>query len=97
MCLNFKVPEARDGTIVVGRSLEFPMGMPTALAVLPADYKGQASTGETDPLRWDAEYGIVGMGVFGKPEVLLDGMNTEGLTAHHLHAGRVLHLPTGQE
>jgi choloylglycine hydrolase len=83
--LTFKVPEAEDGTVVVGRSLEFPMGMPTALAVLPSDYRGQASVDEADPLRWESKYGIVGMGVFGKPDVLLDGMNTEGLTAHFLY------------
>ena len=40
MCTNFKMKQAKDGTIVVGRSLEFPTLMPTALSVLPNDYAG---------------------------------------------------------
>ena len=35
MCMTFKLPVAGDGTVVAARSMEFPMGMPTQLAVLP--------------------------------------------------------------
>lgn len=65
MCTNFKVKPADDGSIVVGRSMEFPVGIPTALAILPNDYQGAAAApagkkGKT----WTATYGVVGMSAF---------------------------------
>lgn len=50
--------------------------MPTALAALPSNHIGTS---------WDARYGIVGMVAFDNPQWLLDGMNTEGLSAHLLY------------
>jgi choloylglycine hydrolase len=84
MCLNFKVPTAADGAVVVGRSMEFPM-MPTQLAVLPVGYEGVSSVAGVRPLTWTSRYGIVGMAALGQPQTLFDGMNTEGLTAHDLY------------
>jgi len=86
MCTNFKVKPAQDGSIVVGRSMEFPVGIPTALGVLPRDYSGtaaapQGKTGKT----WTAVNGVVGMSAFGHPQWLSDGMSTAGLSAHLLY------------
>ncbi len=90
MCMTFKLPEAEDGSVVAGRSMEFPMGMPTQLAVLPSDFAGTASIGDgTRPKTWTATLGVVGMGVFGRPDWLVDGINTAGVSAH------VLYMPGG--
>jgi len=87
MCTNFKVKAAKDGAVVIGRSLEFPTLMPTALAVLPSDYSGigQAPTPGAAGRSWSATYGVVGMCAFGRPEWLLDAVNTEGVSAHLLY------------
>lgn len=81
MCTNFKVKQAADGTVVVGRTMEFPAGMPWVIGVLPIGYDGTSATpgGRT----WTATYGAIGMGV-GKAEWLADGMNTAGLSIHAL-------------
>lgn len=83
MCMTFKLPTAVDGTVVAARSMEFPMGMPTQLAVLPADFAGTASP--ADGATWTARHGVVGMGIFGKAGWLVDGLNTEGVSAHFLY------------
>jgi choloylglycine hydrolase len=86
MCMTFKLPEAEDGTVVVARSMEFPMGMPTQLAVLPSDFAGTGSTGDGESAkRWTATHGVVGMGLFGRPDWLVDGVNTAGVSAHALY------------
>ena len=89
MCMTFKLPPAADGTIVVGRSMEFPMGMPTKLAVLPSRHAGTATlgSGHHNPHTWTATNGIVGMAVFGNEAWLVDGVNTEGVSAHVLFMG----------
>ena len=86
MCMTFKLPVAGDGTVVAGRSMEFPMGMPTQLAVLPADHAGTGSLGGGGhPKTWTATHGVVGMGVFGHADWLVDGINTAGVSAHLLY------------
>jgi choloylglycine hydrolase len=84
--MTFKLPTAKDGTVVAARSMEFPAGMPTQLAVLPRDYAGTAPVGDgTDPREWTARYGVVGMGLFGHADWLVDGLNTAGVSAHLLY------------
>ncbi len=86
MCTNFKTKTAKDGSVVVGRSLEFPNMLPTAIGVLPADYAGQSLEFDGKAGKsWQAKYGVVGMSGFGKPGWLLDGLNTEGVSAHLLY------------
>ena len=87
MCFNFKTKTAQDGTVVVGRSLEFPMDLPTSLAALPSNHEGVAvvPAGAKPGKSWTASHGIVGICAFGKPELLVDGMNTAGLSAHFLY------------
>jgi choloylglycine hydrolase len=46
VCTTFKVKAAKDGSVVVGRSLEFPTPLPTALAALPI---GVACSGQAPP------------------------------------------------
>ncbi len=83
MCTNFKLQPATDGTVVVGRTMEFPNLMPWEIQVLPVGHQGSA-TGVKTGITWKAKYGVVGMGGF-KLGFLADGMNTRGLSAHALY------------
>ena len=87
MCTNFKMKPAADGSVVVGRSMEFPVGIPTSLGVLPKGFagKGAAPAGQSASREWTATHGVVGMVGFGNPHWLTDGMNTAGVSMHALY------------
>lgn len=87
MCTNFKMKPAIDGSIVVGRSMEFPVGIPTSIGVLPKGYagKGAVPAGQTSSREWVSAHGVVGMVGFGNPHWLTDGMNTAGVSMHALY------------
>lgn len=81
MCTNFKIHPADDGTVCVGRTMEFPDVIPWELAVVGT---GEHRSGVGDR-RWTSVHGIVGMSGFGEPTWLADGLNTAGLTGHLLY------------
>ena len=83
MCTNFKHPKAADGTVCVGRTMEFPDVLPWQLGIVAADFAGRSES-SSNAKTWTATHGIVGMGAF-KPNWLGDGMNTAGLSAHILY------------
>ena len=83
MCTNFKIKPSRDGTVVVGRTMEFPDLIPWEVQVVAAGVP-RASAGVKNGLAWTPQYGVVGMGAIGDG-LLADGMNTEGLSAHALY------------
>jgi choloylglycine hydrolase len=87
MCTNFRI-SATDGTVVVGRTMEFPTDMGTRITVLPTGYRG-TGTGVDGAAgkAWTATHGVVGMDAFGQPAALTDGMNTAGLY------GGLLYMP----
>lgn len=83
MCTNFKHPAAADGTVCIGRTMEFPDVLPWQLGVVASNHEGRSeSSANAKP--WTASHGIVGMSAF-KPEWLGDGLNTAGLSAHILY------------
>jgi len=84
MCTNFKHPAALDGTVCVGRTMEFPDVIPWQLAVLSAQHDGQCSV-VTGGKAWKAAYGVIGMSAFGNAQWFADAMNTQGLSAHLLY------------
>ena len=83
MCTNFKIKPSKDGTVVVGRTMEFPDLIPWEVQVVAAGVP-RASAGVKNGLAWTPQYGVVGMGAMGEG-LLADGMNTEGLSAHALY------------
>lgn len=83
MCTNFKIKPSRDGTVVVGRTMEFPDLIPWEVQVVAAGVP-RASAGVKNGLAWTPQYGVAGMGAMGEG-LLADGMNTEGLSAHALY------------
>ncbi len=83
MCTNFKHPAAVDGTVCVGRTMEFPDVLPWQLGVVATGVSftsGSSSNGRT----WTTRHGVVGMSAF-QPHWLADGLNTAGLSAHLLY------------
>jgi choloylglycine hydrolase len=83
MCTNFKIKPAADGTVVVGRTMEFPDLIPWEVQVVAAGLP-RTSAGVKDGIAWTPQCGILGMGAWGDG-LLADGMNTEGLSAHALY------------
>ncbi len=78
MCTSFQL-RAADGSVAVGRTMEFPDMLGAKLTVLP---RGLSLTSEspTGPgVSWTARYGAVGMDAVGDPQWLTDGMNEKGL------------------
>jgi choloylglycine hydrolase len=84
MCTNFKYPAAADGTVCVGRTMEFPNEIPWQLGVLASNYAGQ-STVVPNGKSWQGKYGVVGFSAFDNPQWYADAMNTQGLSAHALY------------
>lgn len=86
MCTNFKFKPAKDGSVVVGRSMEFPDLVPYSLAVLPVGYDGvSAPQGAVAGKAWTGTHGMVGVAAFGHQGWLTDGLNEKGLSAHLLY------------
>lgn len=87
MCTNFKVPIAEDGSVVVGRSLDYPATMAFQLCVMPKGVRRSAKAGEgiTDTKTWVTRHGVVGLSVYGADAAIIDGMNDAGLSAHLLY------------
>ena len=84
MCTNFKHPAAADGTVCVGRTMEFPDVLPWELAVVASDHIG-ASEASAKAKTWTATHGVIGMSAFSTPQWMADAMNTAGLSAHALY------------
>lgn len=70
---------AKDGSVVVARTLEFGMDLQSKIVVIPA---GTTLTGtlpnNATGIAYTTKYGIVGANAFGLP-VIVDGLNDRGL------------------
>lgn len=84
MCTNFKYPKATDGTVCVGRTMEFPDELPWQMGVLASNHAGKSMV-VPNGKAWQAKYGVVGFSGFGNPQWYADGMNNAGLSAHALY------------
>lgn len=87
MCTNFKAPIAEDGTVVVGRSLDYPALMGFQLCVIPRGIQRTARAGAAGAgsKSWTTRHGVVGLSVAGNDAAIIDGMNDAGLSAHLLY------------
>ncbi|MDD5771189.1 MAG: choloylglycine hydrolase family protein [Candidatus Omnitrophica bacterium] len=79
-CSDFQL-KAEDGTIVVGRSMEYPVDLHSNAVIVPAgnefisiDDKGNKG------IAWKNKYGFLGIDAFGVPNTYLDGFNEKGLS-----------------
>lgn len=73
---------AKDGSTVVGRTLEFGTSLNSQLVVWP---KGSTFTGTTpsgdNGVKFEAKYGFIGATVDKNYDMVVDGLNEEGLNA----------------
>lgn len=73
--------EAKDGSFVNGRTVEFGMSLNLAGLIVPKNYefKGTLPDG-TSGMIYRSKYAVVGASAFGAPAVI-DGVNEKGLSA----------------
>src|SRR5690348_4706995 len=82
-CTSFRI-ESNDGTVLVGRSMEFGMQLNSTLMVVPRGFRFVSpAPGGAERITWHAKYGFVAMNGRGL-DVATDGMNEAGLSVHLL-------------
>jgi len=78
-CSDFQL-KAKDGTVVIGRSMEYPVDLNSNAVAVPA---GREFTSIDDKgnkgITWKNKYGFLGIDAFGFSNVYLEGLNEEGL------------------
>ena len=82
-CSDFLV-KAKDGSVVVGRSMEYPIDLKSEVCIVP---------------RGGAKYGFLGINVYHSKDVFVEGFNEQGLSIDGLmYAGAEYQAPgAGQE
>lgn len=70
---------ARDGAVVVGRTLEFGQPLDSQLAIWPAGNSFTGSSSRGTGLRYRSRYGFVGATAATNSDMILDGLNEKGL------------------
>lgn len=79
-CSDFQV-KAKDGTVVIGRSMEFPVDLHSNVVVFP---RGMDFTSVDDKgnkgISWKNKYGFIGVDAFKIHNAYLDGFNEAGLS-----------------
>lgn len=83
-CTDFQV-KAADGSVVIGRSMEFAMGMDSEVVVFPKTEKMVSMTPDRKTgIGWKPKYGYLGVNALGEKLAFLDGMNEAGLSVEFL-------------
>lgn len=79
-CTGIRI-KPKDGSIVVGRTLEFAADLESNVVVIPRamEFVGTAP-GDKPGVRWTSKYGCAGANAFGIP-IIMDGLNEKGLAA----------------
>tara|TARA_R110002095_G_scaffold211170_1_gene199068 strand:+ start:9732 stop:10805 length:1074 start_codon:yes stop_codon:yes gene_type:complete len=69
----------KDGSVIFGRTLEFAQDLHSNIIIVPRnkEFVGIAPN-QKQGLRWNSQYGIVGMNAFNLP-IIADGINEKGL------------------
>lgn len=76
-CTGLKL-EAKDGSIVHGRTLEFGVQVNISTVVIPRGYEFVGTAPNGAGLKYKSKYGVVGCIAFNDPAIM-DGMNEKGL------------------
>lgn len=83
-CTDFKLT-AKDGTLLITRSMEFGQDLQSNLRSSPRGREFATTTPNNKPgLQWAARYGYLYLDGFGI-DASFDGMNEEGLTFEYLY------------
>ncbi len=78
MCTNLRVI-AKDGSVVIGRTMDLGINLQSKLCVFPRNYKITSSAPNNQSGKsWQTKFGYVGMNSLDQPQ-LSDGINESGL------------------
>lgn len=78
-CSNFRI-KAKDGTIVIGRSMEFPIDLKSDICIVPRGKSFSVVNSKgIKGLTWTTKYGILGINAFKQKDCFVDGFNEKGL------------------
>jgi len=89
---------AQDGSIVYGRTLEFPVSLDASLIMVPRsfEYIGTTAPDAQNGKKWSTKYAFTGMGAYDLPHVI-DGMNEKGLAVGLFYFPNFAHYPAPTE
>ena len=78
-CTNFQV-KAKDNTVVIGRTMEFPTDLKSKIWVIPRglDHTSIGDKG-VKGISWKNKYAFIGIDAFNLGTVFVEGMNEKGL------------------
>jgi choloylglycine hydrolase len=83
-CTDFQV-KAKDGSIIIGRSMEFAIPMDSEVVVFPRTEKMVSMTPDRKTgISWVPKYGYLGINALGEKLAFLDGLNEAGLSIEFL-------------
>ncbi len=86
---------ARDGSVAVGRTLEFGQPLDSQIAVWPAGSSIQGLSTRGAGLRFKTRYGFVGATAGNNSDMLAEGLNEKGLNVGLFYFPGYAH-PRGQ-
>ena len=99
-CMSFRVA-ARDGNVMIGRTMEFGVDSQWKIAVVPRNMQFTSpAPGGKNGLTWKAKHGYVAVVGWGLDDMVVDGMNEAGLTFGALWYEpdvKYQNVPPGQE
>ena len=79
-CTDFLI-KAQDGTVVNGRTMEFPVDLESKVWIVP---RGMSNTSVSDKgvkgLSWKTKYAFMGIDGFNLKDIYVEGMNEKGLS-----------------
>lgn len=79
-CMSFRVT-AKDGNIMIGRTMEFGVDSGWKIAVVPRNMQFTSpAPGEKKGLTWRNKYGYVAVVGWGMDDMVSDGLNEAGLS-----------------
>ncbi len=95
-CTGIKL-QAKDNSIVHGRTLEYAVDVSFSAAVIPRGYDFTGTTPNGPGLKYKSKYASVGMICFGVPSIM-DGINEKGLGVGVFYfPGYASYTPTNSE
>ncbi|HVN67547.1 MAG TPA: linear amide C-N hydrolase [Candidatus Sulfotelmatobacter sp.] len=78
-CSDFVV-KAENGTVVNGRSMEFPIDLKSNIVIRPRGEYVQTVDSQGQPgISWTSKYGFLGINAFGLATCFVEGFNERGL------------------
>lgn len=79
-CTDFQL-KTTDGAVIIGRSMEFAMDVKSMIFVEARGKKNEGGSPDgKSGLTWTSKYGFVAINTFGLQDVVVDGINEQGLS-----------------